>query len=338
MISTGQGIAFLVRISKIENRKCPPAIIVNRDSTRIGRHWDIKMDTNAGKEISKKHAIIHRCYCSGNISYILEDNGSVNGTFVNGRKILKLKLNSKDEVVFGGGNKYSFGDAMEKPEESECLYKFFLPQVPVDLTYCKDLNLVLDDSSCNEDCCICYSTSHRMQKLHCGHSFCVACLAKWARTCSKSMKPIVCPICRAPFQKAEIENDRAEIVNGIEEIKSIEPLLRTLAVYSIEEVKQLDITKPWDDERKQKFWKYNELVTDLHSIRRIFHTLVKVMYQQILMMNKANLETLITNLDGNVEEAQSCLKETAIALVALKVMKITRPSEAPDSPLKYGRI
>ena len=323
MITTA-GIAFLVRISKVENHKCPHCIIISKDTTKIGRHWDIHLDTNVGKEISKKHALIHRCYYNGDIHFIIEDNNSVNGTFVNGKKILKQKLKSKDTVIFGGGNKYKLGDIIEKQEDSECLYRFLLPQVPVDLSHCHDLNMVLDDASCNEECCICYTTSHRMQRLSCGHSFCVSCLSKWARTCAKTLKPIVCPICRAPFHKADIEDDKSIILNGVEEIKSIEPLLRTLGIYSIETVKDLDITKPWDDDRKHTFWRYNDIVTDLGSIRRVFHTLVKVMYQQVLMMTEIELKTLLRNLDEQVNESDTrqTLRENAIATVAIKIMKV----------------
>ena len=291
------------------------------------------MDTNAGKEVSKKHAEITRRIKRGVIRFSIEDLDSVNGTFVNCRKILKQQLHSKDDIIFGGGNRYCFGDIIPEPENSECLYRFIIPYQPVDFSQCLDFDIEITDDGADE-CCICYTKRHKMQQLSCGHSFCVACLAHWAKECSKSMKPIACPICRCPFTRTEIENDAPIVQNGIEIVKSIEPLLHTLSVKSVKEIQELDISKPWDQQKKEKFWKMNEIVTDFHTLKRSFHSLVNATYWQILQLNEEQLKATIINLDGNLNELEDNLMEEAIARVAVMVMNIknTKPKVADMLP------
>lgn len=333
MATSIQGVALLIRTSNIVNEKCPKCVLINQNRIRIGRHGDVRMDTNAGKEISKRHAEITRTLKRGVIRFFIEDLDSVNGTFVNCRKILKQQLVSKDDIIFGGGNRYCFGDILPQPEESECMYRFIIPYTPANFSQCLDFDMEITDDGIDE-CCICYTKRHKMQQLSCGHSFCVACLAHWAKECSKSMRPIVCPVCRCPFTRTEIENDQPIIQNGVEIVRSIEPLLHMLSVKSVKEVQELDISKQWDQQKKEKFWRMNEIVNDFHSFKRSFHTLVNATYYQVLLLNEDQLKTVIVNLDGNLDELTEGLMEEAITRVAVMIMNIknSKPKVATMMP------
>ena len=318
------GIAFLIRTSMIENPKCPKAIILNKNKILIGRRADIRMDTNSGKEVSKKHAEITRKIKRGSACFIIEDLDSVNGTFVNQRKILKQTLTHKDDIVFAGGNKYCFGDILQEPEKAECAYRFVIPPMPVDFRYCTDFDIVLQDKDKQEECCVCYTKHHKMHQLPCGHSFCVGCLSHWARVCSQNMRQVVCPVCRRPFTRSEVENDAPIIEDGVEIIKLVEPLLQTINASSVAEVKEVVIDKLWDQQKKEKFWKYQEIVSDLHTLKRSFHSLVHASYWQILKMDDDQLKNVILNLDGTLEDITGTLLEEAIARVAIMVMGVNK--------------
>jgi pSer/pThr/pTyr-binding forkhead associated (FHA) protein len=72
------------------------SVLLDRETFAIGRHNsnDLVID-NLG--VSRKHAVIHRR--AG--KFILEDQSSVNGTFVNSQRVQEKELELGDEIVIG---------------------------------------------------------------------------------------------------------------------------------------------------------------------------------------------------------------------------------------------
>ncbi|MEO6327001.1 MAG: FHA domain-containing protein, partial [Thermoanaerobaculia bacterium] len=69
-----------------------------RDVARIGRGAGIEVDLPL-QGVSSLHATI--VFTSG--SYWIEDAGSTNGTFVNGRRVMKERLRHLDVLSLGAG-------------------------------------------------------------------------------------------------------------------------------------------------------------------------------------------------------------------------------------------
>jgi pSer/pThr/pTyr-binding forkhead associated (FHA) protein len=77
--------------------------LIDQNETIIGRDssCDIPIDNIA---VSREHARITREHShinEGPGDYFVEDMGSINGTFVNGRKVDKKLLNTGDEITIG---------------------------------------------------------------------------------------------------------------------------------------------------------------------------------------------------------------------------------------------
>ena len=79
-------------------------------STRIGRH-PINTLRLADREISKEHAEIKRV----GTDYWVHDLGSSNGTFLNGKRVDRMKLNDGDEILVGGTTLTFHAGAVAKP-------------------------------------------------------------------------------------------------------------------------------------------------------------------------------------------------------------------------------
>ncbi len=80
-------------------RKGPEAgtkFIIDKDSVTCGRHpsSDIFLDDVT---VSRNHAILRR----SNGEFVIEDQGSLNGTFVNRRRIERAELADGDELQIG---------------------------------------------------------------------------------------------------------------------------------------------------------------------------------------------------------------------------------------------
>src|SRR5688572_30069642 len=86
-----------------------PALVVRSGGGRAGEHFVPKADrTTIGRSpdceiflddvtVSRKHAVLVR----GEGSFTIEDQGSLNGTFVNRRRIDSSPLSDGDEVQIG---------------------------------------------------------------------------------------------------------------------------------------------------------------------------------------------------------------------------------------------
>jgi len=69
----------------------------DRSQWSIGRHPDSDIVIDE-REISRKHAVLQR----EGLSFILEDQGSRNGTYVNGERITKARyLEGPETICFG---------------------------------------------------------------------------------------------------------------------------------------------------------------------------------------------------------------------------------------------
>jgi pSer/pThr/pTyr-binding forkhead associated (FHA) protein len=79
--------------------------LLDRERTSIGRHpdSDIFLDDVT---VSRRHAIVSR----GERSMLVADNGSLNGTYVNGERVEERELATGDEVQIGRFKVLFIGD------------------------------------------------------------------------------------------------------------------------------------------------------------------------------------------------------------------------------------
>lgn len=70
--------------------------LLDEDETTVGRdpHSDIMLDDST---VSRSHAVFHR---EGDVFSVV-DSGSLNGTYVNRRRVEKQRLNNGDEIMIG---------------------------------------------------------------------------------------------------------------------------------------------------------------------------------------------------------------------------------------------
>jgi pSer/pThr/pTyr-binding forkhead associated (FHA) protein len=123
-------LGLLVRIPEQCGSKAPPLVMLTQPSTTIGRHGDVQMDTPAGHEVSKHHATIYRHNQRDTHFWVVEDNHSVNGAFVNRMKIHRRILSPGDEIVFGAQPRFSYGDFLQSTHGSSCRYLFLIASFP----------------------------------------------------------------------------------------------------------------------------------------------------------------------------------------------------------------
>ena len=289
--------ALLIRSCSIPNDNAPPYAILESCETTIGRHGNIKMDTSRGKEVSKIHTKIYRRYSNHSAIWIIEDNNSLNGTFVNGRKIRSTTLKPFDEIVFGGGPGFIVGEKVQSTDHAECRYLFF--PTPPSVHYRSDIKMVQkQDQETEELCPICYLPITGRETLPCGHSFCFTCLQEWSNVCAKKMRPCVCPMCRAPFSQSELDQKEYTLTADELRISFIEPLLNMINVHTCKEIRSRNIFKLWDDKTKQWFWESYNLVKKSRVRKYPFLDLTRANYKYIIQANTNQLSNAIKNLGG----------------------------------------
>ena len=91
-VDTGSGV-LVVRAGVMAGQR----LTLDLPLTRLGRHpqSDISLDDIT---VSRRHADIERIDDGG---YEIRDAGSLNGTYVNGERVEKARLNNGDEVQIG---------------------------------------------------------------------------------------------------------------------------------------------------------------------------------------------------------------------------------------------
>lgn len=328
--------AILIRNSSIKNPNAPPYVFLNKDVTLIGRRNDIDvtMDTSRGKEVSKIHTRIHRKYRDKECKpyWTIEDNNSLNGTFLNGRKIKNVELHSFDEIVFGGGPKFVVGERIISTELAECRYSFFV--LPPVVHYRADINMShtnnsllesdTQDGNNTELCPICYSPIIGRETLPCGHSFCYSCLKEWGHVCKKRMQPCVCPMCRKIFSYSELNSKECTLTDDELKISFIEPLLNQVDVECCKDIRNNNIFVPWDDSMKKWFWNSFDKVKNIDYRRISFLDLTKASVKYVLKANGKQLYHAIENLGGTQRGTK---EDNIVELLTLIFTKFTKPPE-----------
>lgn len=324
-------VTLLLRASTMENPNAPPVIILNSENTTIGRHGQVQMDTSRGKEVSKIHAKICRRLRGGEVVWLIEDNDSLNGTFVNGRKIHRVMLMPYDEIVFGGGAIFHMGDSVKSTETAECRYIFYYAPAEVKFQPDVDLSATLIHSSASaiDLCAICYCPIAAPELLPCGHQFCLSCIHEWARQCAKAMRPAVCPMCRKSFSPSELTAEEGEIADGVVKVWCVEPLLRDLDVKSCRTIRYSNIFKKWDEEKTKWFWDCYSTVKGNEVRRLTFLHLMHATYKYAMKANVHQLKNAVKNLCGTMKESREDLMIEVIKTLLIKFYKVKpRSTEA----------
>ncbi|OHT11406.1 FHA domain containing protein [Tritrichomonas foetus] len=309
--------AILVRNCNIPNDNAPAYAILQSDLTTIGRHGGVRMDTSRGKEVSKVHTKIHRKINGDQVLWIVEDNKSLNGTFVNGRKVRCVALKNHDEIVFGGGPAFSVGDRIISTDLAECRYIFYITPPPVH--YRADINMLHTDSSVSSELCpICYSPITGCETLPCGHSFCFTCLQEWSHSCAKKMRPCLCPMCRAQFSSSELDAKEYSLTPHELRISFIEPLLNLLDISCCKDIRKRNIFHLWDEKQKQWFWDSYNLVKGIDARKFPFLDLTRASYKYIIAANESQLTNAIVNLEGVPQDNKENMMVEVLRLVYSK--------------------
>lgn len=329
--------AILIRSCNIKNPNAPPYILLNKDLTLVGRRNDIDvtMDTSRGKEVSKIHTRIYRKYKDKDDKpyWTMEDNNSLNGTFLNGRKIRSVEIKPHDEIVFGGGPKFVVGERIISTDLAECRYTFFILPPPVH--YRADINMTHTNNSILESellegkdpelCPICYSPIVGRETLPCGHSFCFSCLKEWGHVCKKRMQPCVCPMCRKIFSYSELSSREYTLTKDELRISFIDPLLNQVGVECCKDIRNNNIFVPWDDNMKQWFYSSYEKVKNSEARKIPFLDLTKATVKYVLKANIKQLSNAIINLNGTQRETK---EDKAAEVLMLIFQKFSPPPEA----------
>lgn len=298
------GLGVLLNTSKVPNENSPPVIFIHKAMTEIGRQSEVRLDTSRGKEVSKKHSIIYRVNTQTSEIWVIEDNKSLNGTFVNGRKIRRIVIKPGDEIVFGGGSGFSLGDVVMTTETAECRYRFFVTAPRVNFSPSVDLNAVLPSASSDDTCVICMCDIIAAETLPCGHRFCLGCVHEWARTCSAGLRPCVCPLCRAPFQQSELTPEEGILQPDSLEVFAIEPFLHAVNMKSCKTVKALNIFKPWSESQREAFWKAYEAVKSNTIRRSIFLHLTKATVGYVANQPTSRLVQALMNFKKDISQSR----------------------------------
>ena len=309
---------LLLSTTQKENPNHPKAIVIDGPEAIIGRHAEIKMDTQRTHEISKYHAQIK--FLTATQSWIIEDLDSMNGTFLNCVKIKRRPLQKYDEIVFGGGSTFSYGDEVAHTDNADCRYIFFTPDPPLSFSFDSNKDEVLPELSECGDCSICYLPMTKRTSLPCGHVFCRKCMRGWARCCSQNEHEFICPICRHEFH-GKIE--APEIIdNGGLFVHNIEPLLRKLGMRSLAELQDIAVTVPWDVERKERYWKAWEIVRKKDRKFMIFKWITNATYRRLKDESEEALRNVVCNLEGDEAVELKELREEALWLVAMRIDRV----------------
>lgn len=313
-------VGILLNSSKIINPNTPKYIMLTRSANLIGRQSDIKIDTINKKEISKHHATIYKRIVQEKLIWIIEDQNSLNGTFVNGKKIHRVILKHGDEVVFGGGSQFEIGDVVETTELGQCRYLFFVQPPKVHFSKTVDVNASITPGKCEEDCPICYGKIDTIETLPCGHNFCLSCIQEWSRACIKDMHPCVCPMCRTPFNSSNLPPGEALFTNNKIEVYSIEPFLNELKVKSCKVIKSARIIKKWKKKHSDFFWSSYNTVKDNDIWRNIFLYITRATIPDFVIASKEELKNAVVNLGGKPKESrEELLREVMLRYFALLI-------------------
>jgi len=328
-------LAFLIKTSRTYDGNVPRCIILDDHVVKIGRKVGVFLDTSIGKEISKHHSTIIRKFSRFRYKWTLIDESSLNGTFVNRQKILKMRLHNYDDIIFGGGAKICYGDFLPNSELSECAFKFYIPHYPLDFYHCKDYTMSLNELDLSIECSVCFSCAHRLQSLPCNHIFCVKCLKSWVHSCLKAKKQLLCPVCREPFKQSCITKAESSIHSGKEIIKTIGPLLRTSKAQNILELQSVSIKNSLTKEELVRFWQFVTLCCEYKTVMRMLLHVMGIALYQIMEYDIDTLKIIVLNLGGEISDNIRVLLSEAIGLISLCIIGVEK--HQPKKPKnKFG--
>jgi tripartite motif-containing protein 2/3 len=205
------------------------------------------MDTVKGKEISRHHAAIVRTPGMIGSVWVLRDNNSLNGTFVNSLRVSNQILRNGDILTFGGGPEHVLQETANKFGRFDCCYVFLL--IPPKSVIGADQKLFTEEA-----CPVCMELLKDAESLPCRHSFCSECLKQWMKTCFEERADWSCPVCRTPFSRDEISKSGAVVCRNEVVLLSREKLFECLGVGCREEIEKLSLFEIWDCEQKRCFW------------------------------------------------------------------------------------
>jgi hypothetical protein len=287
------------------------------------------MDTSHTKEVGKVHAKVYRRESADQAQWMIEDNNSKNGTFINSCKIRRRYVHDGDEVVFGGGPKFQVGDYVVSTDMAECRYLFFQLPPKVVLGPEIDLNATLLHSGL-ELCAICYCPIAGPETLPCGHQFCFTCIREWSLACQKAQRHWVCPLCRRPFTASQLAKEEGCITNGVANVHLLEPLLRQLDVTSCSALP--NVFQRWNEKTKKWFWNALSTVKSGPEFRQAtFLYLVKATYKDVLAATPVQLRNALKNLGGTIREGKDALTVDVLLILLKKIFKGQVSTVAPPA-------
>lgn len=285
---------LLIRLSKDIDGSAPPYVLLNKCVVKIGRRSEVRMDTMNSKEISKHHATIIRKNHEMGCTWTIVDNHSLNGTFVNDRKISRSILNNNDEIVFGGGTGYLLGDKLEMSGKAECRYLFVTLTPPTKFANFVNINAKKAPEE-GDICPVCLERIVHYEILPCHHFFCHSCLSKWTNSCIHSWKPCTCPLCRAPYVYSQITDEDTIITPYNIIVLSIEPFLCDLEIGSCTELMSLNIFSRWNDAKEAKFWAIYSKIKHNYKRRSVFYHFIEMTINDVLEATTEEIKVACEN-------------------------------------------
>jgi hypothetical protein len=329
--------ALLVSNAERENPNAPLTAIITKPVTSIGRHADIRMDTSTTHEISKQHAQISYKERHGTTTWIIEDLHSLNGTLVNSIKIHDRSLKHGDEIVFGAGSSFMYGDVLLSTDNADCRYLFVVPDPPLHFAARGNHRESLAPIESVDECCICYLPMVVHTQLPCGHTFCKSCIIGWRDRCARVSQQFVCPACRRICDTEEARVPSLVFENNNWFVLNVEPFLRLLNMLNVSEVRRLSLFERWNLQKKADFWEVYEKVKGHRKKIQIFRWLTNSTFRALKDGDHGELLNAVDNLEGNVALYGEELREHAIWLVATKLHQIEKCSTANQNIGWSGR-
>ena len=279
------------------------------------------MDTQKGQEISKHHATIMKTEKNGILKWNLIDNNSLNGTFLNKRKINSHILKNGDEIIFGGGTIFTHGDKLESSINSECRYIFFIPEPQIIFSLNINFNIILLPLEKCEECPMCYLPLKKDLILKCNHKFCFKCLRSWTQQCILSRNKPICPICRLEFDPEIIFFGEGIEINNTIQIQTIIPFLRSISILSLKDLTNFSFDKNLNQNDINKFW-INYNICKKKPIRlKLLLYFNFLTFHQVLNSSNDQVFNIVKNLNGNINLDFFNLKLEAINLIYFNFVK-----------------
>jgi hypothetical protein len=308
--------AVLINTSLPVNPNCPRSVILSETTTTIGRYGNVKMDTVKTHEISKCHAAIQFRDVRGRCSWYVEDKFSLNGTFLNSTKIKERILKSEDELVFGGGSCFLYGDTIVSTDPAECRYKFLIPEPRmVFATNFDRYETLASEEECDE-CCICFLPMLVRTRLPCNHIYCRRCIGNWARKCKSKGDRFVCPVCREEYSEDMAKPPCIRLFDGEYVVNNVECFLRRIDMKNICDVEDLALCKEWDDGKREKFWSAYEKLRNSNKKLMLFRYLTRCSYRAVKEASSEELEEMAKNLGCKEKLSGEVLVQYVLWLVA----------------------